>query len=123
MTYVLCDDGKWYDDPCWWGSLNGRWWFIVFDKDEPPEIVIAGSYGQDQVSAFSDEILTGIGIPFKLIGPAHVSQACSRCFPHDGQKQFRQAGSWFFQWRKPPMRPQYPPDARGKLHDFVHNQA
>ncbi len=61
-TYVLCDDGRWYTNPCWWGSLNGRWWFICFDDDDPPEIVIAGAYGQDQVAAFSDEILTGIGI-------------------------------------------------------------
>lgn len=35
-TYVIADDGLYYRDPV----LEGDGWFICFDDDDPPELVI-----------------------------------------------------------------------------------
>ncbi len=38
-TYVRAVDGNFYADP----AFRGDGWFVCFDDDDPPEIVIAGA--------------------------------------------------------------------------------
>lgn len=39
-TTVRCNDGKWYRNPVWRGSDNGERFFLCFDDDDPPELII-----------------------------------------------------------------------------------
>lgn len=39
-TYVQANDGQWYANPVLRGKVEGRPWFIVYDDDDPIELVV-----------------------------------------------------------------------------------
>lgn len=51
-TYVRASDGRWYEDPTLAASEDWRErkWFLCFDDDDPPELVVrTDTYGGDPV--------------------------------------------------------------------------
>lgn len=51
-TWVYAEDGNWYKDPV----ITGPGWFICFDDDDPPEMVIRTDQRQPQIPAFFQPI-------------------------------------------------------------------
>ena len=40
-TWVLAEDGRYYEDPTLYDPDHfPPWWFLCFDEDEPPELVV-----------------------------------------------------------------------------------
>lgn len=109
--YVRCDDGLWYQNPVWYDIYSGHKWYICFDDDDPPEIVIARAVGADETERLAREILTGFGRRYKLIRKGNTSGKCSRCFPHHDWdfKKMDTASSWFFDFEEAPPKPRRPP--------------
>lgn len=58
-TYVLADNGLFYKNP----TLRGEDWFICFDDDDPPELVIAtNDRTREALEQRATEILATAGI-------------------------------------------------------------
>lgn len=106
-TFVRCNNGQWYKNPVWWGSHDGVDWFICFDDEDPPEIVIALPSSKETVHV----ILSIIGVSYKL-GVPNVCNGgrMKRMFPQDGNnfKNMKPTNAWFFNWESAPPRPQRP---------------
>jgi len=85
-TYVKADDGFFYNCPI----LSGEGWFICFDDDEPPELVIA----KDSEVKF-ENVFKKLGIDYNKIKERKMGG--ERFF--DGE--FKEALSYFFKLRKP----------------------
>jgi hypothetical protein len=64
-TWVLARDGKFYKDPV----LRGEDWFLCFDDDDPPELVIKSEkYEQPRkLMQRAEEILRELGLNYELI--------------------------------------------------------
>lgn len=78
-TYVLADDNKMYKDPV----LFGEDWFLCFDDDEDPEIVISVDNKKSKIEMFdyANNVLTEAGFIFRLKYDSNNPRKCSRCFP------------------------------------------
>lgn len=88
-TYVRAVDGKLYRNPV----FRGENWFIVFDDDDPPELVFEPKGGIELVRYRATIILNDRGIKYKLMG-----EPCSsglRCFSSIGD--MRKAYRVFFE--------------------------
>lgn len=84
-TYVLADDDQWYQEPV----LGGDDWFICFDDDDPPELVVKEGKGINPYTLFED-----IGLKAKVISKPSYS---GRLF--DGN--FHDAWAVFLKIKKP----------------------
>lgn len=91
LTWVRARDGYFYAEPI----LAGKGWFITFDEDEPPEVVIALSS-----SLAPEDVLRAANVGFRNLRPryvdGHVSRSFGRNFDH-----FEPANSWYFDITKP----------------------
>jgi hypothetical protein len=99
--YVCCSDSKWYKDPVW----RGPDWFVCYDDDDPPEIIIKA----DSKLSF-DEALKLCG--HKACATFRFRGGVERVFDKEGVK-FARAKSCFF---KPSGLPR-PPDEFGAVFD------
>jgi hypothetical protein len=86
-TYVRAVDGQLYRDPV----LRGDDWFICFDDDDPPEIVVAGS-DREECAVRAHRLVASIGRNVRL----HSSRS-SRSFAG----KFRQACAFWFDLTAP----------------------
>lgn len=93
-VYVQAADGRWYREAKF---KDNKDWFVCFDEDEPPEVVIrcnGKGANRDPVRTPS-ELLTELGIPFRKL---QKREPCGmRVFDSNGKWQFAEAMSWFFQ--------------------------
>jgi hypothetical protein len=90
-TFVKFDDGFYYGSP----HIEGSGWFLCFDDDEPPELVI-----QTKINRSPEEILKEVGIKFENI---KFNIECSRCFGNSILKgHFYNAKSYFIEISKTP---------------------
>lgn len=92
-TFVKAYDGYFYQDPI----LRGDGWFICFDEDEPPELVIA-----DTCKRKPSEILDAAGIKYARIRP-HI--AAGRIFSKGSDREgvpldLRDSHSYFFDLKR-----------------------
>jgi hypothetical protein len=73
---VLCDDGNLYEDPVFYGDD----WFLCFDDDDDPEIVIERKGRSNQACLHCvGEILKETGISADL--SSSLARTAIRCFP------------------------------------------
>lgn len=77
--YVLADDGKWYNYPVL--SDDSHDWFICFDDDDPPELVVKSQYG---TWADARGLLERIGISDIVPTITFHQGKHGRCFPPRG---------------------------------------
>ena len=63
-AYVALSDGTYARDP----MIEGEGWFICFDDDDPPEIVIRRAKDLD-CNARARELLEELGIPHRRLEP------------------------------------------------------
>lgn len=96
--YCLADDEKWYREPV--VGVAGRW-YICFDDDDPPELVVRRMRIDKVVQLISepDALITQFNLPFELRGK---NSASGRCFPRtDGKfhpnKMFESVSWWLHQ--------------------------
>jgi len=63
-TWVKATDGLFYKNPI----LYGEDWYICFDDDDPPELVISNKIPSSKaaLTVKAEKILTELGIKFKL---------------------------------------------------------
>lgn len=118
-TYVLCTDGQMYRDPTWHGRHENRLkWFLCFDDDDPPELVIESARGMNPqlVRQIASAILAGLPIRRFKLGKVEPGVS-GRIFPQDGPKslKFVQAYSLFVSLYEPLPPPQ-------KHDGFAHHQ-
>jgi hypothetical protein len=64
-TYVQAIDGKFYQEP----TIIGEGWFICFDDDDPPELVI-----EQPIKKAAVEILKSTGIHYTALQKHSKSQ-------------------------------------------------
>lgn len=102
-TYVLADNGMFYQDP----RLGSDDWFLCFDDKEPPEFVVADPKYYSSEAAFIEDarqmkaavllkqaIKNGLNLTL-----SHFNRHAIRCFPDF--KNMRWASSWFVKVDKP----------------------
>jgi hypothetical protein len=106
-TYVCADDGKFYKNPTY-RDPSGKW-FVCFDDDDPPELVVSRDHTGEHQSILVD-LLGEDG--FKKMRKGRGGQ---RCFDETGQ--FRPARAYFFHLLK---RPPPPTDHRGVFEELPH---
>jgi hypothetical protein len=95
-TWVLAVDGRVYQDPV----LEGPDWFLCFDDDEPPELVIAllrtvpkgGSWRW--IEERTREIMEGLKIVWHFYGSGSRVRFGHRCFG-EGVSNMKHAGAVF----------------------------
>lgn len=88
-TYVRADDGKYYKNPIIRGEIGGKKWFICFDDDDPPELVV-------EVGMNPQAVLSEIGV----VSSVHrVSGESDRQFAPRGFVDWRKAVSYFLHIR------------------------
>ncbi len=72
-TYVQAVDGKWYAEPSFRGvDTAGRHWFLCFDDDDPPELVLEekdGKVNKDDAR----RCLEALGFSFAIAAAGGVS--------------------------------------------------
>ncbi len=71
-TYVHAVDGHFYSDPI----LSGDDWFICFDDDEPPEIVVA-----ERNRHKAETRAVAVLLELKIGDAAEFDHRSTRCFP------------------------------------------
>ena len=85
-TWVLFQDGKFYQDPV----LYGEDWFICFDDEDPPELVVRVERKKQRKSVFIEraaEIMKQLGVQAR---PVSYRGGCMRLFP-PSRKNFADA--------------------------------
>ena len=76
-TFVKADDGKFYRDP----TIRGEDYFICFDEDDPPELVIrAKRRSLDQLKIIADKILETLNIKADLHSHSFAERVFSKGF-------------------------------------------
>lgn len=77
-TYVQAVDGQFYKNPI----LSGNDWFLCFDDDDPPELVVEVKHQSKlQVRARAVKILEELKIQ---CGALRLNSTCGRCFSPEG---------------------------------------
>ena len=91
-NYVRADDGLLYEDPSIRGEREGREWFICFDDDDPPELVVQSINFPSRADAvaFAKSLLESLGIQATL----NNHRTHGRFFGRDGKRSNR-AHAWF----------------------------
>lgn len=81
-TFVLAIDGKFYKDPV----LKGDDWFLCFDDDEPPEVVVrrSGRTSAEEVKQKVQTILDALLLKWSFI--SNRPRFVGRCFNGDIKK-------------------------------------
>jgi len=93
-SYIHCEDGKYYKNLVYQDEEGT--WFLCFDDDEPPEIVIA--HGTDNKPIQKPrKVLKKLGIKFNDM-QEHLT--CQRMFKRNGRDVLLRATSYFFQLPK-----------------------
>jgi len=93
--YVKCDDGKYYRG----GTLGTADWYICFDEDEDPELVIKKSKFESGLTP--DAVIKLIGLDGKVISKKR--EFLGRCFGKDiGQCPLEEAISVYLRINSPP---------------------
>ena len=87
-TWVQATDGKFYENPI----LFGEGWYVCFDDDDPPEIVISEKLFKSK-DAF--QILEEAGVPHRNVRDGHRE---NRMFPNkvNLKWKWKEAWSYFF---------------------------
>jgi hypothetical protein len=91
-TFVKAVDGKYYDDPV----FRGEGYFVCFDDDDPPEIVISLERYRNPDPAV---ILQAIGIDYAK-SSLKIQGRAGRCFTGE-KKETQEAISYFFNLKSP----------------------
>lgn len=84
-TWVEAVDGNFYKDP----TLRGTGWFVCFDDDDPPELVIRVEYAKKRFSILKDKGIKYANLAFQ--------GSSGRLFGG----RFKTANSYFFKLRGP----------------------
>lgn len=96
-TYVRAVDGKLYRNPV----IRGEGWFLCFDDDDPPELVVSKEVPKPHLSCFDE---TGKGF------------VCSRVFGGSAGSHLQAAHSYFGKLIEPiPI----PTEHEGTVDDVV----
>lgn len=86
-TYVQFQDERFYRNPVIYGIHELRRWYLCFDDEDPPEVVIERLKGDDPAISrqFVNEAMTHVGIDFKIIRCLQGASGSgyARCFPPD----------------------------------------
>ena len=108
-TWVQAVDGKFYKNPV----LKGEGWFICFDDDEPPEIVVSESLASQIPRYYRTKELAYRTVAMKLLqlqsfdfGLYQVKPKTSLRLFNVITKSFERAGAFFFILRSPIPVPQ-----------------
>lgn len=104
-TWVKATDGYFYEEPV----LRGEGWFVCFDDDDPPELVIEKGLGLNPPATLREA----------NIGFTHLqfSQECGRDFGgQSGDINIRDAQSFFFELTAP-LDPAFITDFDSKQKD------
>jgi hypothetical protein len=109
-TYVLAVDGNYYENPTIAGEMDGHWWHICFDDDDPAELV-AREVWTDEIHDFTIKVLKSLGFEYKLERKSTCSREdkksyVMRSFPQDNYKKMYYASAYFFEPRTPIPVPQ-----------------
>lgn len=105
-TYVYATDGKFYKNPV----IKGEGWFICFDDDDPPELVVELSlYKKDGKEIFT-KILQEQQLDFKIIQNT-VNFGGSRYFSDTTKDKYMKPACRMFFMLKGPISP--PPGMTG----------
>ena len=78
-TFVKMADGKWYKNPVLYG--NSSQWFLCFDEDDPPELVIhqpKEQFSKADRWELIDRLLANLGIISRILEHVPCGQ---RMFP------------------------------------------
>ena len=95
-TFVMFSDRAWYRNPV----LGEEDWFLCFDEDDPPEIVVKQSACDKGLDA--KEIIKRMGVDAYTQHTKPVPCG-ERCFSHDHSlNNFAPAYSWFIYLNSPP---------------------
>lgn len=120
-TWALCNDGKFYKEPVW----RGENFFLCFDEDEPPELVIKkpSKLTLALAKSMALEILKMLGIEADIREDTYFGGG-SRCFTKE-LNGFHKAFRFFLKiTERPPPPHEYrgtPTDDRSKLDGtFYH---
>jgi hypothetical protein len=70
--FIKCDDGKWYRG----GALGEEDWFLCFDEDEPPEIVIKKKAYEEGLTP--QKVIEKVGLNADIAGK--IKNFAGRCF-------------------------------------------
>lgn len=105
-TWVRAVDGLYYKDPL----LVGENWFLCFDDDDPPELVIKTSLATDVLvfNIVAKEILDKLGFGYRVLSKRanHSMRDFGDYRKPDGQFDFQEAGSIFLEITSPIPVPQ-----------------
>lgn len=78
-TWVRMNDGKFYQNPV----IAGAGWYICFDDDDPPELVVSVPCHRHIKEFFNGDInafFEALEIPAELDPPKQRGIRCGRCF-------------------------------------------
>lgn len=97
-TWVLAVDGQFYENPI----FKGNGWFLCFDDDDPPELVIrmeeGASIDNGLLRMLAIDILNDLELGYHILAKPRPTWAL-RCFT--GITDMKYAGSVFIQITEP----------------------
>jgi len=104
-TFVIADDGYFYDDPHI-GEPGNPDWFICFDDDDPPELVIFDRRGCPATSRRATlrdarELLQNRGLDACFYVES-IAGHCGRCRPTKSMKT-ADAQAFWLDWKGVPL--------------------
>jgi hypothetical protein len=105
-TFVRASDGYFYKEPI----LSGDNWFICFDEDDPPELVIAQESGLNP-----HEVLKSANVGYRKL--KLYSDYAERDFGRDGSFTFKPANSYWFEMTKA-LDPKFITESDGKSKEL-----
>jgi hypothetical protein len=104
-TWVQATDGRMYKDPTIRGTFEGRDYFICFDDDDPPELVLATGERPTHTGKHLErakQILSSLGLQYSGIKRQRISiRMFSGKGSDHGTKEWQEATSFFFQLESP----------------------
>lgn len=89
-VYLKARDNRYYENPCSRGvTEKGNQWFVCYDEDDPPELVVEVSRGGEDAMV----ILKAAGFEIRHVTKSGIS---GRCFSKNICDPFIRAASYFF---------------------------
>lgn len=90
-TWVRATDGRYYKNPI----LHGEDWFVCFDDDDPPELVVVQVPGEGREDARrrAEGILRKAGVPGTL---SNRSSRAGRSYPPYPSRRVLESIAFFF---------------------------
>ena len=92
-TFVKLNDGNYYKNP----TLGRNNWFICFDDDDPPELVIKMKMFEDGLTP--KRIIDRIGLEAEVV--SDITEYAGRCFEEDSLRM-EEAVAVFLKISEPP---------------------